>query len=84
MDWQDEREMSKRQYRAAIAELGMTQAASGRYLGVSESTVHRYLRGTSRIRPSEALLLRSLLHHKETPVVPKWVRPYKLQRKARS
>lgn len=84
MSWQDERVMTKKQYRQTIAALGMSQAASGRYLGVSESTVHRYIRGTAKIRPSEALLLRSLIEHREIPVVPKWTPPYKSKAKARS
>ena len=81
MSWQDERSMTGRQYRAIIAQLGMSQAAAGRYLGISERTTHRYASGDAHVRASDALLLRSLVHHGEQPVVPPWVRPYKLKRK---
>jgi len=81
MSWQDEREMSRKQYREAIAQLGLSQAAAGRYLGISERTAHRYVSGDAAVRTSDALLLRSLIHHNEVPVVPAWVRPYKLKRK---
>ena len=72
MSWQDEREMSRKQYREAIAQLGLSQAAAGRYLGISERTAHRYVSGDAEIPASSALLLRSLIHHGEEPVVPKW------------
>jgi DNA-binding transcriptional regulator YiaG len=81
--WQDNREMSRREYREIIAELGMSQAAAGRYLGISERTTHRYSSGDARVRTAEALLLRSLLAHREMPRVPPWQRSYKLKRKAR-
>ena len=72
MSWQSQREMTSRQYKATIKMLGMSQAASGRYLGVSERTAHRYVSGHAEIPASSALLLRSLIHHGEEPVVPKW------------
>lgn len=81
MSWQNERSMTARQYKAVIAELGMSQAAAGRYLGVSERTTHRYASGDAKLRASEALLLRALLHHNEKPEVPAWKRPYRLKTK---
>jgi len=77
MNWQDDRTMSPKDYRAIIAQLGMSQAAAGRYLGVSPRTAYRYASGAAKLRPSEALLLRALVRYHEDPVVPPWERPYK-------
>jgi len=71
MSWQDERKMSSRQYKNIIARLGMTQAASGRYLGRSERTIHRYVAGEVPVHEAEALLLRALVEFNVTPIVPK-------------
>jgi DNA-binding transcriptional regulator YiaG len=72
MSWQKQREMTPKQYKATIKMLGMSQAASGRFLGVSERTAHRYVSGDAAVPISAALLLRSLIHHGEVPVVPEW------------
>jgi len=72
MSWQNQREMTAKQYKAIIKMLGMTQAGSGRFLGVSERTAHRYVSGDATVPASTALLLRSLIHHGEVPVVPEW------------
>jgi len=71
MSWQDDREMTARQYKNIIARLGMTQAASGRYLGRSERTIHRYVAGEVPVHEAEALLLRALVEFNVTPIVPK-------------
>ena len=84
MSWQDERAMTRKQYRETIAQLGLTQAGAGRYLGVSERTAHRYVSGDAEVPASAALLLRSLIHHNEQPIAPAWVRPYKLKPKRKS
>jgi hypothetical protein len=52
----------------------MSQLAAGRFLGVSGRTSRRYFTGDARIPPAHALLLRSMLHHRERPVVPAWHR----------
>ena len=70
MSWQKEREMTPRQFKNIIARLGMTQAASARYLGRSERTVHRYVADEVPVHPAEALLLRALVEFNVTPVVP--------------
>ena len=72
MTWQDERMMSPAQYRWYIKALGMSQAGAGRYLGVSERTSRRFSRGEAEVPTSMVLLLRSLYHHGDKPVVPKW------------
>jgi len=72
MSWQTDRAMTPRQFKITIKMLGMTQAASARYLGVSERTAHRYVSGEAEVPASVALLLRSLIHHGEVPAAPKW------------
>jgi len=74
MSWQNEREMTPRQFKNAIERLGMTQAASGRYLGRSERTVHRYVAGKVPVHDAEVLLLRFLIEYNITPKVPPKVR----------
>jgi hypothetical protein len=73
-DWQKERLMTPRQYKMIIKELGLNKASAGRYVGVSGRTSHRYVSGDAEIPIATALLLRSLVAHGETPVVPKWKR----------
>jgi hypothetical protein len=72
MDWQNEREMTPAEYRQVLKQLGLNTASAGRYLGRSARTSHRYGRGETSIPAAEVLLLRSLLAHGITPVVPKW------------
>ena len=74
MNWQKERDMTPRQYKSTIKQLGMNQGQAGRYLGVSIRTAHRYTTGQALVPTSTALLLRSLVAHGETPIVPKWER----------
>jgi len=74
MSWQNNREMSAQQFKNIIRRLGMSQAASGRYLGRSERTVHRYVAGTVPVHEAEALLLRALVEFNVTPKVPQKVR----------
>ena len=72
MNWQDNREMTKEEYSQAIHRLGMNKAQAGRFLGVSPRTAYRLWDGIVPVPTATALLLRSLLHHKETPTVPRW------------
>lgn len=74
MTWQTERIMTPLQYRRIIKLLSLTQAGAARFLGVSERTSRRYIEGTAVIPVSVALLLRSMIAHDETPIVPKWER----------
>lgn len=71
-DWQGQRTMTARQFKAVIREMGMSQAGAGRFIGVSERTAHRMVSGETEVPASVALLLRSMLAHKERPIVPAW------------
>ena len=51
-DWQKERVMTAKQYRKTIEALALNVAQAGRFIGVSERTSHRYIRGE---RPVPAL-----------------------------
>jgi hypothetical protein len=71
-DWQRQRTMTGKQFKSVIADLYMTQAGAGRYLGVSERTVRRYAANMTEIPVASILLLRSLVAHNVVPLVPKW------------
>ena len=73
MDWQFMRSMTAGEFRQAIALLGMSQAAASRYLGLSERQVARMVHAEADVPVPVALLLNSLLAHKERPDVPSWV-----------
>jgi len=70
MSWQRERRMTPRQYKMAVKSLGMTLAGAGRFLGTSPRTACRYASGVATVPPSSVLLLRSMIHHGDQPVVP--------------
>ena len=72
-DWQADRGMSAAQYRIIIGLLGMNVAQAARYLGISERTSHRYIRGEAVIPDAQAMLLRTLHHTGTKPLVPEWV-----------
>jgi hypothetical protein len=72
-DWQADRRMTAKQYRTVIGALGLNVAQAGRYLGISERTSHRYIRGEAEIPEAHALLLRALYHAGIKPLVPEWV-----------
>ena len=69
MSWQI-RTMSPVEYRRAIHTLHLNKAQAGRYLGLSVRTAHRYWDGDARVPAPVALLLRSLIHHNDLPLVP--------------
>lgn len=73
-NWQEHRKMTGKQYEAITKRLGLSQAGAGRYVGVSERTSRRFITGEAEIPVAVALLLRALVHFKEAPLVPKWVR----------
>lgn len=54
--------MTSTQFRAALAELNLTQAEAARFLGISLRTSHSYANGYS-IPPSTAMLLRLMKKH---------------------
>jgi DNA-binding transcriptional regulator YdaS (Cro superfamily) len=71
-DWQYARTMTPEQYDTALAVLGLSQLAAGRWLGVSARTSRRYHTGDAKIPPAHALLIRAAIHHKWRLVVPAW------------
>jgi hypothetical protein len=73
-DLMQERSMSPRGYARAIEQLGLSQAAAGRWLGVSERTSRRYVAGEAEIPPAQVLLLRTFAELGLTPRVPPWKR----------
>jgi hypothetical protein len=73
-DLLQERTMSPRAYERAIAALGLSQAAAGRWLGVSERTSRRYVAGEATVPPAQVLLLRTFVDLQLTPRVPPWRR----------
>lgn len=74
MSWQDNRTFTKEQLIWHIKALDMSNAGAGRYLGASERTMRRYIRGEAPVPPAMVLLLRLLHGHKIKPVVPKWTK----------
>jgi transcriptional regulator with XRE-family HTH domain len=68
--WQYDRAMSPKAFERAIRMLGISKSAAGRFFGVSESTLRRYLAGTADIPPSVVLLMRLMLALELTPIVP--------------
>ena len=52
--------------------LGIDQAKCARFLGISERTTRRYIRGEIPIPPAHALLLRAMVRLRAKPVVPAW------------
>jgi len=71
MSWQYTRGFSPPQMAVAIADLGMKPAAAARFLGVSDRTMRRYLRGQRDIPEATVLLLGCMIAHRLRPVVPK-------------
>jgi plasmid maintenance system antidote protein VapI len=72
MNWQEQRKMSASQLERIIEMMGITQSAAGRFLGVSERTIRRFLAGSSAVPASVALLLRCMVaHHEQPTVIPK-------------
>lgn len=68
--WQYDRAMSPKAFERAIHMLGVSKSAAGRFLGVSESTLRRYLAGTADIPTSVVLLMRLMIELDLKPVVP--------------
>ena len=81
MNWQTQRTMSPAEFAAVTGKLKLSQAAIGRYLGVSERTANRYMKGLTAVPIPSALLLRALIKFKVKPVVPRWISPVVTERK---
>ena len=63
--------MTPQEYLQTAWRLGMSQTTCGRFLGVSERTARRYVRGQANVPPSQVLLLRAMLEFKIKPQIPK-------------
>lgn len=59
--------MTPKQYADAIDKLALSQRASGRFLGVDERTVRKWIAGDARIPEAVAKLLRLMVSRKITP-----------------
>jgi hypothetical protein len=68
---QDDRGMSPAEFARTIKSLGLSKAAAGRYLGVSERTLHRYVDGEAEVPVSTVFWLRWLLEAGIKPKVPR-------------
>jgi hypothetical protein len=62
--------MSPDALRLAIAALRIKPAAAGRFLGVSDRTMRRYLRGERDVPAATVLLLNCMITHRLRPLVP--------------
>lgn len=65
MNWTQQRTMTKDQYAAAIAKLGMNQQQAGRFLDLSKNTAHRYAKGLTVVPAPIAMLLNGMLERGE-------------------
>lgn len=62
--------MTPAQYKRALRQLGLSRAAAGRLVNVSERTARRYVSGAAEIPGATALLLRLMISLKiEAPKV---------------
>ena len=62
--------MTADEFRQAIKLLRMSQAATARYLALSQRQIYRMVHGHAPVPAPVALLLRCMIVNKETPVVP--------------
>jgi transcriptional regulator with XRE-family HTH domain len=70
MSWQDKRTMTPAQFRKALLDLGLTQAACARYLDLSARQVARMQKGEAKVPVPLALLLAYLIEDGERPESP--------------
>jgi DNA-binding transcriptional regulator YiaG len=66
-EWKSIKDMTPKQYAAAIEDLGLSQRAAGAFLGVDERTSRRWVLGESAIPESAAKLLRLMVRLKLSP-----------------
>ena len=72
---QDNRAMSPREFERTLKALGLSKAAAGRWLGISERTVHRYADGDAEVPVSTVFLLRWMHDAGVIPKAPRRPRP---------
>ena len=73
MNWQHERSMTPDQFQWSLTRLGLKQASAARFMGMSARQVYRMFHGKQIIPATVVLLLNSMIHHDEKPVVPRRV-----------
>lgn len=73
MTWQDQREMTPRQFEHAMELLGLKQAEMARFLGMSDRQCRRLVRGQRHIGAPIVLLLNGMVARGDKPKVPPWV-----------
>jgi len=72
---QDNRAMAPREFERTLKALGLSKAAAGRFLGISERTIHRYADGDAEVPVSTVFLLRWMFDAGVIPKVPRRLRP---------
>ena len=70
MNWQHQRSLTPDDFATALDQLGLSQAAAARYFGLSSRQISRMVHGQSEVPTPLTLLIFSLIHHNETPIVP--------------
>lgn len=73
-EWQTKRKITPGQLTKLIDELGLDQAKTARFVGLSARTVRRMVVGEAEIPLSMAMLLRLMVAIKAQPIVPIWKR----------
>ena len=68
---QTTRAISPAGFERLIDALGLSKAAAGRFLGISERTIHRYVDGEAEVPVSTVLLLRWMMAEGIAPKAPK-------------
>ena len=71
MSWQETRTLSPNGFKLALKNLGFSQTGFGRFIGSSDRTIRRMVRGQRDIPTSFVLLLSSMQFHGDKPIVPK-------------
>ena len=67
--------MSPREFERLLEALGLSKAGAGRWLGISERTVHRYADGDAEVPVSTVFLLRLMVEQGRLPKVPQTFPP---------
>jgi hypothetical protein len=62
-----EQAVDAKQYREALAALGMSQDGARRFLHISKRSSHSYATGETRVLPAVALLLSVMVHYGVLP-----------------
>jgi hypothetical protein len=71
MTWQTNRTMTGPEFQALVRRLGMQQHHAAKWLGITDRQARRYVLGDTPVPTATVLLLRSMAHHREQPLVPK-------------